>query len=515
MNLEATKERGVTDMRRARTVMIQGTGSHVGKSVITAALCRWFVQRGRRVAPFKAQNMSNNSCVTPDGKEIGQAQGLQADACRVPARTDFNPVLIKPSGPRQAQLVVNGVVAGAITPSEWGRLRREHFQTVCHAFARLATEFDLVVLEGAGSPAEINLRDHDIVNMRMAQAARAPVLLVGDIERGGVFASLVGTHALLEPEERRHVRGFIINKFCGERSLLDSGIAGIERRLGVRCLGVIPMWDQISLPEEDSVGWRSIFRRSASPLAEVTIGVANLPYLSNSTDVEALARTPGVRMVCIDGPTNERLDLLVFPGTKNTAHALKFVRAQGLDHVARQVWKTGGTVLGICGGFQLLGRRMLDPEAVESSECEMKGLGLLDIITVFARHKTTVQVAGRHLDSGSPVSGFEIHMGQAQAGLNAKPFLELHTNDHQTTRWEGAVSPDGRVIGTSVHGLFDGPEFTRAFLSRVRVPGNALSLPREGECQGSRDERLDRWTEVVARHLDMPAVEAIIEQGLS
>ena len=526
----------------ARTLMIQGTASHVGKSVLTSALCRVFQRRGLKVAPFKAQNMSNNSFVTPDGKEIGRAQAVQAAACRLAPRTDFNPILIKPSGDCQAQLVVHGEVAGSLTPSSFGRLRREHFHTVCEAFARLSAEFDLVILEGAGSPAEINLQEQDIVNMRMARAAQAPVLLAADIDRGGVFAALVGTHLLLREEERSYVKGFIINKFRGDASLLTPGITDVEARLTVRCLGVVPYRNDLYVPEEDSVGSPALFGEgkrlrpggvraggcddqrlrpggvSASgcdddgALNRLVIGVVDLPHLSNSTDLEALARTPDIQLIRVVEASEHPMDALIFPGTKHTAQALHFVKKRGLDRVAKRVVDDGGTVMGLCGGFQLLGRCILDPDRVESTEPELQGLGLLDVVTRFEREKTIREVRGIHVETGCSVEGYEVHMGQTVIGDDMSPFLEIRTHGETATRREGAVSHHGRVIGTYVHGVFDVPAFRRVFLNQLRQRRGWEPLPVTEEL--SLDCRLDMLADFVENHLNLGAIETIVAQGV-
>ncbi len=511
----------------ARTLMIQGTASHVGKSVLTSALCRVFQRRGLNVAPFKAQNMSNNSFVTPDGKEIGRAQAVQAAACRLAPRTDFNPILIKPSGDCQAQLVVHGEVAGSLTPSSFGRLRREYFDTVCEAFARLAAEFDLVILEGAGSPAEINLHEQDIVNMRMAQVAHAPVLLTADIDRGGVFAALVGTHLLLREEERPYVKGFIINKFRGDASLLTRGITDVEARLTVRCLGVVPYWNDLCVPEEDSVGSPALFGdgKRLGPggvraggcddygaLKRLVIGVVDLPHLSNSTDLEALARTPDVQLIRVADASEHSMDALLFPGTKHTAQALHFVKDRGIDQVAKRVVDHGGTLMGLCGGFQLLGRRILDPDRVESMEPELQGLGWLDVVTRFEREKTVREVRGIHVETGCSVEGYEVHMGQTVIGHAMRPFLEIRTHGETATRTEGAVSHHGHVIGTYVHGVFDAPAFRRVFLNQLRQRRGWAPLPPTEEL--SLDRRLDRLAALVENHLNLAAIETIIEQGV-
>ena len=497
----------------ARTLMVQGTASHVGKSVLVAAFCRLFLRQGLRVAPFKAQNMSNNSFVTPDGKEIGRAQAVQAAACRLPPRADFNPVLIKPSSELQAQLVVNGEVAGTLEASDFGRVRRECASVVEQAFARLAAEFDLVVLEGAGSPAEVNLRDIDIVNMHMAKVARAPVVLVGDIDRGGVLAALVGTVALLTPEERRYVRGFLVNKFRGDRALLTPGLRVVEERTGVPCLGVLPFWRGIPVPQEDALEWDALSRVCGERADAVTIGIADVPCVSNFTDVEPLARERDVRLLRVTGPTSEQLDVLIFPGTKHTAQALRFVRERRIDDVARRVQAGGGTILGICGGYQLLGRQILDPDRVESSTATLEGLGLLDVVTSFARSKVTVQVSGIHKASGCSIEGYEVHMGRTVVGEQVSRLFDVQGRDENGSREEGAVSADGRVMGTYIHGAFDAPLFRRWFLNAVRATRGWEALDSHPE--PSLDQRLDELADFVASHVDMPRMAAVVACDLS
>jgi len=495
----------------ARTLMIQGTASHVGKSVLVSALCRLFVRRGLQVAPFKAQNMSNNSFVTPDGREIGRAQAVQAAACRLAPHSDFNPVLIKPESEHRAQLVVKGQVAGPLEAHDFGRVRRDCFGAVQEAFARLSSEFDLVILEGAGSPAEINLRDQDIVNMRMAQVAKAPVLLVGDIDRGGVFAALVGTLVLLQPKERQHVKGFLINKLRGEAELLTPGIRMVEAQIGVRCLGVLPHWKDLQVPQEDSLGWDSWVQSHSHRSDSLIIGVADVPAISNFTDFEALSREPDVHLVRLDGMTSLRLDALIFPGTKDTPHALNFVKARGLDQVARRVLAEGGTVIGLCGGYQMLGKWILDPHGVESAEPELEGIGLLDVVTSFAREKVTILVTGLHRETGCPIDGYEVHMGQTILQGRVAPLLLVKTAGESVERAEGAVSNDGRIMGTYVHGLFDAPLFRRMFLNRLREARGWS--PLEVTTGSSLDQELDQLADFVQRHVDLAAIDAIIEQG--
>lgn len=496
----------------ARTLMIQGTASHVGKSVVTAALCRLFVRQGRRVAPFKAQNMSNNSFVTPDGKEIGRAQAVQAAACRLSPHADFNPVLIKPESDRTAQLVVGGEVAGSLSAKDFGRLRREYWSTVQQAFQRLSHQFDLVVLEGAGSPAEVNLRQSDIVNMQMARFARAPVLLVGDIDRGGVFASLFGTWALLDDADRRHLKAFAINKFRGEPNWLAEGIGRVSRETGLPCTGVVPHSKDVNIPEEDSLGWDGWRRHTPQRDDRVVVGIVDVPGISNVTDFEALAAEPDVEVLHLDEGTTRPLDVLLFPGSKHTVNALQFVRARGFDRLARRVLAAGGTVGGICGGYQLMGETIRDPDHVESSQDQMDGLGLLPVRTVFAEPKIVEHASGRHCQSGFPIVGYEVRMGRIAVAPDAQPFLQLSGASNAESRPEGVDLDGGRLFGTSLHGMFDEPPFRRWWINRLRQRKGWSALPDTQ--QASLDARLDRLADLVERHLDLSMIDRIIQAGV-
>ncbi len=496
----------------ARTLMVQGTGSDVGKSVLVAALCRLFLGRGLRVAPFKAQNMSNNSFVTPDGREIGRAQAVQAAACRLSPRSDFNPVLIKPSAECTAQLIVNGKVAGSLVASDFGRVRRECWGQVQEAYGRLAAEFDLIILEGAGSPAEVNLREHDIVNMRMARYARAPVILVGDIDRGGVLAAVVGTMALLSVEEAELVKGFVINKFRGDAGLLTAGLKVVETRTGLPCLGVLPYCRDLCLPEEDAVTWKSVSRRSAERPDVLMIGVVDVPCISNFTDLDRLRAEGDVELVRISGSEELLLDALILPGTKNTPQALRYLQDCRIDRLARRILAEGGTVVGLCGGYQLLGKRILDPYQIESTHKELMGLGLLDVETTFGPEKVTVQVTGIHRASGSPIEGYEVHMGRTVRGKGVEPLFDIQTFAGADVQTEGAVSDNGRVMGTYVHGVFDSSAFRRCFLNRLRSARGWS--PVEPEAETSLDRELDRWAAYVERHLNFSALERIIGGGV-
>jgi cobyric acid synthase CobQ len=497
----------------ARTLMIQGTASHVGKSVLTAALCRSFVRRGLRVAPFKAQNMSNNSFVTPDGKEIGRAQAVQAAACRLAARADFNPILIKPESQTTAQLVVEGEVAGSLSAKDFGLVRRDYWKTVQEAFQRLSNVFDVVVLEGAGSPAEINLRHCDVVNMQMAQFAAAPVLLIGDIDRGGVFASLVGTWALLDDGDRRHLKAFAVNKFRGEAGLLDEGLARVAQETGLSCAGVLPHWgNDLNVPEEDVLGWDGWQRRTIERADRVVIGIADVPGISNFTDFEPLAGEPDVEVVPVDHFTPRPLDAVIFPGAKCTVAALRYVLNQGLDRLAHRVLAAGGTVGGICAGYQLLGTIMHDPDHLESSQEHMGGLGMLPVKTTFAVPKIVEQACGRHAQSGCAVAGYQVRMGRTVVPAEVQPFLKLQDDRTANHRPEGMCLLGGRLFGTYLHGLFDQPSFRRWWVNQLRLSKGWSGLPEMPS--PSLDTRLDGLTDFVERHLCMSMIDRLVEEGV-
>jgi adenosylcobyric acid synthase len=496
----------------AKTLMIQGTASHVGKSVLTAALCRLFQRRGLRVAPFKAQNMSNNSFVTPDGKEIGRAQAVQAAACRLAPRSDFNPLLIKPEGETTAQLVAGGEAAGSLAARDFGRVRRQYWPMVQQAFSRVSQEFDVIVLEGAGSPAEVNLRDCDVVNMQMAQYAKAPVVLVGDIDRGGVFASLVGTWALLDSDDRRHLKTFVVNKFRGDAQLLNTGLARVTRETGMQCAGVLPHWGELDVPEEDSLGWDSWRKRRPVRSDRVVIGIVDVPAISNFTDFESLAWEPDVELVRLKESTDRHMDAVIFPGSKHTVQALRFVRERGFDRLAERVLADGGLVGGICGGYQLLGRVIRDPDHIESEHDEVDGLGILPVETTFAFPKIVQQVSGRHAESGERLSGYQVRMGRTVAPSQVQHFLEVTGENSLKQRVDGVSLSNGRIFGTYLHGLFDQAPFRRWWINRLRASKGWAGLSETKAL--SLDTRLDQLADFVEQHLSMPMIDRLLEEGL-
>jgi len=503
----------------ARALMILGTASHVGKSLVTAGLGRIFSDDGVRVAPFKAQNMSLNSAATPDGREIGRAQALQAEACRVTPCAEMNPVLIKPSSHTGAQIVVLGRVWGQVTASDYHLRRVEQlFPAVLESYRTLAARHDLMLLEGAGSPAEINLREHDIVNLRMAHAADAACLLVGDIDRGGVFASLLGTLELLEPEDRARIRGFAINKFRGDRDLLQPGIEMIERRLKIPCAGVIPMLPDPGLEEEDSVTLeerRTVDRAWTDPRSTpdraLRVGVIALPHMANFTDFDALAAEPSVALAFLDRPdAAARADVLILPGTKQTLDDLEWLRERGFTHAIEHA----PLVTGICGGFQMLGSAIDDPLGVESagSARSVPGLARLPIRTVMRAEKTVRRASGRTaLWNAPPFHGYEIHMGET-TDLDAAPaFASIVREGESIAIPDGATGREGRVWGTYLHGLFDDDAFRHSFLRHAREQANLAPPEAFASAGADRDRRIGRWAAHLRASLNLDLIRGWLQ----
>jgi adenosylcobyric acid synthase len=512
----------------ARALMILGTASHVGKSILTAALGRILADEGYRVVPFKAQNMSLNSAATPDGREIGRAQALQAEACRVTPQVEMNPVLIKPSSDCAAQVVVMGRVWGQISASDY-HLRRveELFPIVVEAYHSLASEHDVIVMEGAGSPAEINLKGRDIVNLRMARAAGASCLLVGDIDRGGVFASLLGTVELLDPEERAMIRGFVINKFRGDIDLLRPGIEMIERRIGLPCAGVVPHLSNLGLDEEDSVsleetrGARQAWSvREEGPLRRMRVGVVKFPYLSNFTDFDELAAEPSVSLAFLDTPEQlHEANLLILPGSKQTLDDLDWLRHRGFEPALAQFAGRAG-IMGICGGMQMLGLSIEDAQGVESDGIAraVTGLGLLPIRTALHAQKVTRLARGHVCASslfGEDLSlarfqGYEIHLGETVYVEGAQPFARIHRAGDSSDRLDGALCAERRAYGTYIHGIFKEDGFRHRFLSAARAMCGFAPAKRTVCATAEREQRIDRLAAHVRGALDMNLIHACL-----
>ncbi|RNB89633.1 cobyric acid synthase [Brevibacillus fluminis] len=496
---------------KARAIMVQGTSSDAGKSMLATALCRIFANQGFKVAPFKSQNMALNSYVTKSGGEIGRAQGVQAEAARIEPTTDMNPILLKPKQDMVAEMIVHGKRFADLDASDYrASYVRQAMPFVSESYDRLAAEYDVLVIEGAGSPAEINLRDRDIANMRIAELADAAVILVADIERGGVFASIIGTLALLTESERKRIKGFVINKFRGRRELLDDGVEWLERETGIPVLAVLPYFD-VGIDAEDSLALASLrFKRPRSDEFSIDIAILRLPRISNFTDFDPLFDEPeaGVRYVRHVGELGTP-DLLIIPGTKNTLDDLNWLRGAGFEQPIRSLRAKGTQIIGICGGYQMLGERLFDPDGVENGQSEAAGLGFLPIDTVFQAEKKTVQMTGRLIaawEDALELEGYEIHLGISTMTGSAQPFLQLADG-----RLDGAVSVDGQVFGTYLHGLFHNRSFTRELCNRLRVKKGLDPLDRNVLTEADRrEEAYEGLARHVVEHMDMEKVYQLL-----
>ena len=497
---------------RGKSLMFMGTASSVGKSMLCAAVLRILKQDGLRVAPFKSQNMALNSFATKEGLEMGRAQVTQAEAAGVEPSVRMNPVLLKPTSDRRSQVIVNGKPIGTMSAMEYDRFKPELRQMIREIYDDLEKDVDVVVIEGAGSPAEINLKKGDIVNMSMAKTADAPVILIGDINPGGVFASLYGTVKLLDPEEQARIKGIVINKFRGDVKILEPGLSMIEHLLGIPVLGVIP-WMEIDMEDEDSVTER-FERRSGR--GQVNAAIVRLPHISNFTDFNLLGNEAGVAVSYATRASEIReADIVILPGTKNTIEDLNWLKQRGIaDEIVRHARK-GGLVIGICGGYQMLGESLRDPEHTESRIPEMAGLGLLDLAVTFNADKTTVQAEGTvraeagwlSALNGVMLDGYEIHSGVNAFGPGCRPFLYL--NGRETP--DGVTNARGNVLGSYLHGIFDTGAFWRAIVNHVRAEKGLDA--NEGEVLTMaefRDREFDRLATIVRQNLDMEAVYSII-----
>ncbi len=487
-------------MTRLPALMLQGTGSDVGKSLLVAGLARAYTRRGLKVRPFKPQNMSNNAGVTSEGGEIGRAQMLQARAAGIAPSVDMNPVLLKPQSERGAQVVVQGRVFGEAQARDYHTLKPQLLPRVIESFERLGANADLVLVEGAGSPAEVNLRQGDIANMGFAEAADVPVVMVGDIDRGGVIASLVGTMALLEPDERARIRAYIINKFRGDPALFDDALSIIAARTGLACLGIVPhLADAKRLPAEDAVALDSFAPEDRTGDA-IRIAVPRLARIANFDDLDPLMAEPDVAVTVVEPgePLPGDADLVILPGSKATVGDLRDLKAQGWDIDLAAHIRRGGWVLGICAGYQMLGQTVADPDGIEGAAGTEPGLGLLDVETVLAGDKRLTEVTARDVETGADFTGYEMHIGETTGDGIARPMIEIDG------RPDGAVAPSGRVMGCYVHGLFAADGFRHRFLARLRK--RAVSgLAFEAEV----DEALDRVADGVEQALDLDRLLAI------
>ncbi|MCL4500932.1 MAG: cobyric acid synthase [Deltaproteobacteria bacterium] len=499
-----------------RPLMILGSGSDVGKSLVVAGLCRIFRQEGIRVAPFKAQNMALNSFITADGGEMGRAQVTQAQAAGLTPHVDMNPILLKPSSEVGSQVIVQGKVYGNFSAQEYYRHKPKLTRKVMESFRRLREDHELIVLEGAGSAVELNLKKNDLVNFSMAKRAGAAVLLVADIDRGGVFAATIGSFHLLTLGERRLLGGFIINKFRGDAALFKEGERIIERRTHRPVLGVLPYAPDLIIPEEDSVALsRKHSNGSWDESSGLRIGVIRLPHISNYTDFDPLEQEPGVVLRYLDERMGlDAADLVILPGTKNTISDLLYLKETGLFQQIQACARRGGFVLGICGGYQILGQEVRDPLGVEGPPRTESGLSLLPVVTTMAGAKTTTQVQARAPGhAGALIEAYEIHMGETVPLGDGAPAFEIISRNGATMQvGDGWVSPDRRVWGTYLHGLFDRDDFRRDFLAEI-----ARACCREGSAAPIRSFRdfqeaqLDRLADLLRSHLDLGRIRSLIQ----
>ncbi len=477
--------------------MIQGTGSDVGKSLMVAGLCRAYARRGISVQPFKPQNMSNNAAVTPGGGEIGRAQALQAKAAGVSPTVHMNPVLLKPQSDIGAQVVVQGRAEGTVKARDYHALKPKLLAKVLESFAIVAHDADLVLVEGAGSPAEVNLRDGDIANMGFAEAANVPVVLVADIERGGVIASLIGTYDLLSDTEKTLMKGYIVNKFRGDAGLFADALATIKGKTGLDCFGIVPFFNAARLlPKEDALSLDN--RDDGGENGAIKIAALRLSRIANFDDLDPLAAEPDVAVSIIEPgtPLPGDTDMVIIPGSKSTLADLAAIRAEGWDvDIAAHV-RRGGMVVGLCGGYQILGGHIADPDGIEGLVSEAEGLALLDVQTIIGGDKTLTETAGTEIASSAPVKGYEMHMGDTTGAGLENPWLTLEEG-----RPEGAISADGKILGTYVHGLFASDDFRHAFLARLGGKGTVAY-------EAQVEETLDALADHLEEHLDLDGLLA-------
>ncbi|MFA7383175.1 MAG: cobyric acid synthase [Desulfurivibrionaceae bacterium] len=492
-------------MPKTPAIMFQGTCSNAGKSVLTAALCRILLQDGLRVAPFKAQNMSLNSFVTREGGEMGRAQVVQAQAALLDPDVRMNPVLLKPSSDTGSQVIVLGKPVGNMTVNDYLAYKPQAFLAVQAAYDSLAAEYEVMVLEGAGSPAEVNLKAHDIVNMPMARYAGASVLLVGDIDRGGVFASFVGTMEILDDWERELIAGFVVNRFRGQKSLLTEALTYMEHKTGKPVLGVVDYLANLGLPEEDSVNFKAGLFSPHRPAGEhVTVALIDLPHISNFTDFEPFLGEPDLFVKIARTPTDlADADAVILPGSKNVIADLKWLFSSGLAEALKKYRADRGEIVGICGGFQMLGQSIDDPHHIESAGESLTGLGLLDLATVLEKDKTLTRQSGRHLASGLKVHGYEIHHGQSRAGETC----DILTFNNGVSG--GVGNPSQTIWGTYLHGIFDADPFRRWFIDRLRQRRGLVPLSRI-QAAYDLEPAFDRLASAVRNQLDMRAIYRLL-----
>ncbi len=493
----------------AKNIMFQGTGSSVGKSLLTAAWCRILKEDGFSTAPFKSQNMALNSFVTKDGKEMGRAQVVQAEAAKIEPMVEMNPILLKPTSDKGSQVILNGKVHKNMVAEEYHTKKIEFKELVKDAYNKLDFGFEALVIEGAGSPAEINLRENDLVNMGLAEMVDAPVVLVGDIDRGGVFASIYGTIMLLEPHERERIKGFIINKFRGDVEILKPGIRMLEEKINIPCFGVVPYMD-INIDDEDSVTTR--FTKKVE--GDLVVGIIKLPYISNFSDFTPLEleRDLSVRYISHKDKI-EDVDLIIIPGSKNTLKDMEYLHNSGIKEKLIKCHRKDIPIIGICGGYQMLGHEIIDPNNTESDLHRINGLSLLDIETVIEDSKETKQTIGKIVNEfklssnlvGESVTGYEIHMGKTKLFENAKPFIKL---DNELM--DGGVNVDGNVFGTYLHGIFENDNFRRSIIQSLKRKNGVKNDDEMFNYKEYKDKEYNKLADIARNNLDVDKLKEIM-----
>ena len=495
----------------AKAIMIQGTMSNAGKSIIAAALCRIFKQDGFKTAPFKSQNMALNSYITDEGLEMGRAQVVQAEAAGVKPSVLMNPILLKPTNDKGSQIIVNGEVQGDMNAVDYFKYKKKLVPDIMKAYNKLSEMYDIIVIEGAGSPAEVNLKKNDIVNMRIAKECRSPVFLIADIDRGGALASIVGTLELLEPEERKLVKGLIINKFRGDITLLEPALTFLEEHTGIPVLGVIPYLDKLGIDDEDSVSLQEMPRNQI--MHDVHIAIIQTPKISNFTDFDAFTHEPDVNVRFIQqGDLIGSPDLIILPGSKNTTEDLLYLKRQGYDHDIKALAAKGIPVVGICGGYQMLGEKVCDPLHVESSNDAVEGLGLMPYVTTMQGEKNTYQVEFNcealpflGMDfKGSHLKGYEIHMGETVLTHSAQSLFNIVRRSNQPVQvQDGYINETHHIFGTYCHGIFDNDDLRRAIINALRKRKGLDTLPVQFRYRQYKESEFDRLADTVRKHFDM------------
>ncbi len=506
-----------------KSIMIQGTASSVGKSTVVAGLCRVFCQDGYEVAPFKSQNMALNSFITSEGREMGRAQVVQAEAAEKEPTVEMNPILLKPTTDRKSQVIINGSVYGNMSAMEYHNFKPQLADMIREIYTKLSDKNDIVVIEGAGSPAEINLREKDIVNMGMAEISDSPVILVGDIDKGGVFASIAGTMLLLTDKEKARVKGVIINKFRGDVEILKPGLKMLEDIIKVPVLGVLP-YTKINLEDEDSLAERftaTVRKEKGEAEGEIQVAVVKIPHISNFTDFNALENITGVDLKYVTDPRDlENPDMVILPGSKNTIEDMVFLKESGFENKIKALNEKGAVVFGICGGYQMLGNRIEDPHKTESSLLAIDGMGLLNTKTIFQEKKVTTQVEGELTQCGEIfpdggdkfVKGYEIHMGTTEYFEGCIPFIKIKKELGQAKESIGGIRNEaGTVLGTYIHGIFDNPGFTASLINKIRSRKGLKEMDHfhVPDFKAFKEQEYNRLAHLIRSNLDMKRIYEI------